>query len=274
MEAVIWTDLPSNFRPTAKRVTNHLKILNASALKDAETYVRRTPSRIKTKIRKALENEYRWTFVDNPEERDWSPLKRDLKERLIHRSTDDSYWVGVPREPATFGHLIAISWKGHQEQDITDKGLFMDRGHIGQMIRTIHDIAYEMKTSLTMTGEADEKECRKVYLVSECETENFPFYFHLIPRFEGDKKGHLYLFQKELEEARWITKEGEKEKRIQNNYVRVAEIEPILHYHKWLLLSNKWARLKKDRKKFVKKNMKWWKKHSFSCAMTKEAVSS
>lgn len=274
IDAVVWTDLSSNFKKrfhkdlTPDNMIQYLKRLNASALCDAEIYVRKAPKQINTKIRAVLEKELGWAFDSTQEEYDWSPLRKDFENRIIDRSPDDSYWVVVPNEPATFGHLLVISWKGYQQQDITDKGLFRDSSHMREIMRVIHDLAFEMKSCLTSNGEANGKKCEKVYLVSECETESFPFHFHLIPRFECEKTGHMYLFKQELEEARWMTKKDQENTKIQNGHFRVAEAEAFLNYHKSLLLSNRWVRHKGEREELVGKVTKWWNEHWVSNKLT------
>lgn len=262
IDAVVWTDLSSTFKDlTPDNVIRYLRRLGASASLDAETYVRKAPEQINTKIRAVLKREFGWTYVSAQKEYDWSELKEDFESRIVDKSSDDSYWVVVPDKPATFGHLLVISWRGYQKQDITDKGLFRDDNHMRGIMRVIHDLAFEMKSCLTSNGEANGKKCEKVYLVSECETENFPFHFHLIPRFECEKAGHLYLFKQELEETRWVLKKGQEDRQIQKGRVRVSEAEDSLIYHKSLFLSNKWARSNPEREEFVGKVVKWWNKH-------------
>ena len=239
------------------------KGLNASAFRDAEIYVRRAPRQINTEIRSILEKEFGWTFISN-EKPDWTKLKKDLNNRIIHKSDDDSCWVVVPDRPATFGHILVISWRGCKNQDITDKGLFIDKRHMTDYIRTIHDLSFEMKSCLTSNGETNGKKCEKVYLVSECETEKLPFHFHLIPRFEGEKNGNLFLFKKELEEARWIFKDEQEGEKIQDGHLRISKAEAILTHHKSLLHANNWVRSKGEREKNVEKITKWWYGHSIN----------
>jgi len=131
-------------------------------------------------------------------------------------------------------------------------------------MRTMHELASIMKDCLTSNGEASGKKCKKVYLVSECETKNFPFHFHLIPRFECEKTGNLFLFEKELEEARWMSKEDREEAKIQDGFGRVAEAEAILDYHRWLLLANRWIKSDDEWEKFISRMKKWWSEHRSS----------
>jgi len=114
-DAVVWTDLASNLDPTPENVLKHLRELKGKSLCDAETYVRKAPQQIKTKIRAILEKEFGWTHINNGgNECDWSKLKTDFENenRIIDKPRDDSYWVVVPKQPCTFGHLLVISWKG------------------------------------------------------------------------------------------------------------------------------------------------------------------
>lgn len=266
IDAVIWTDLPSNFKKVRKRditpsnIVEYLKSLNVSQSRDAEIYVRRAPKQIKTQLRSIIEKEFGWTFITF-EETDWSELQKELKNRVIYKSDDKAYWVIVPDKPATFGHILLISWMSFQQQDIADKGLFSNKDHMRDIIRTIHDLVVEMKDCLTSTGEPNGKRCEKVYLISECETEDVPFHFHLIPRFEGEKKGHLFLFEKEMEEARWLVDEDHEDKK-KDGHSRISKVEDILTSHKSLLQTNNWVKDNEKRENTVEKIRKWWNKHS------------
>jgi hypothetical protein len=113
-----------------------------------------------------------------------------------------------------------------------------------------------MKSSVTSNGETNGKKCEKVYLVSECETKNFPFHFHLIPRFEGEKQGHVFLLEKELEESRWMGKD-------QNENQRIMDIESILSYYKQILDSGVWKRSKEEQIEYIGDIKNWWNKHPF-----------
>jgi len=184
---------------------------------------------------------------------DWSKLKKNLREseRTIERyCKNESHWVVIPREPANFGHLLVISWKGYDEneQDITDEGLFEDNNHMQEIMEVIREVTQVMKKSLT---DLKGRECKRVYVVSECETKRFPFHFHLIPRFEGDKEGHMFLFEKEIEEARWMVEKDRKEDKIRDGCCRIGTMEGILNYHKYLIWSNEWVKSKEEREKFI-----------------------
>lgn len=181
----------------------------------------------------------------------WSDLKENLHSRKIERyCKNECYWVVIPREPATFGHLLVISWKGYDEneQDITDEGLFEDKNHMQEIMEVIRDLTRVMKESLT---DLKERRCKRVYVVNECETENFPFHFHLIPRFEGDTTGNLFLFERELEEARWMVQKDQKESKIRDGCCRIGTTEGILNHHKYLIWSNEWAKSNEEREEFI-----------------------
>ncbi len=184
---------------------------------------------------------------------DW---QNKLRPRKIKRDCkNESYWVIVPDKPANSGHLLVISWKGYG--DITDEGLFEDENHMQEIMEVIRDVTRKMQDFLT---DSEGNKCVRVYVVSECETKNFPFHFHLIPRFEGDETGHMFLFEKEFEEARWIvekdrkegmTEEDQKEDKIRKGNHKIKTAEGILNDHKKLLSSNKWARPNEEREKFI-----------------------
>jgi len=193
---------------------------------------------------------------------------RDLKQKMtpnkIERLSTEGYWIVVPREPATFGHLLVVSWKGlREDQDITDKGLFEDEVHMKEIMKVIHKLAFTMKEQLQYQG----KRCERVYVATLCETSKFPFHFHLIPRFEGDRQGFAYLFEKELEEARWMFDcdescgehcktlfEGkcpEKYDKIVGSSGRIVDAECVLERNKDEICSNKWARSNEERRQFI-----------------------
>jgi hypothetical protein len=125
-------------------------------------------------------------------------------------------------------------------------------------MRIVHDLAFEMKSCLTSNGKPDGKKCEKVYLVSECETEKLPFHFHIIPRFKGEKAGHMFLLVKELEEARWLSGDDLGTK-AQDGWERCAKIEAISNYHKSLLLTGNWVKSDEKQTEFIGKIMAWWK---------------
>jgi diadenosine tetraphosphate (Ap4A) HIT family hydrolase len=179
----------------------------------------------------------------------------------VKKAADDSYWIVVPQEPAVFGHLLVISWEDLGEQDITDEGLFTDLMHMQSIIRMIHEVTLKMKNHLTSDGTASGRKCEKVYLISECESPDLPFHFHLIPRFQNDRKGHFYLFEKELEEARWMVgKEGEGEK-LADGCCRIANTEALSLFHRYLILSKKWTRDDNERKNSIERIKGWTKLH-------------
>jgi diadenosine tetraphosphate (Ap4A) HIT family hydrolase len=260
LDAVIWTDLPPKFTDFSPlNALKYLKKLKGNPLRDAEIYVRNAPPQIRTKTRSMLEKELGWTHLEN--ELDWSELKKSFQGRIVSQSPDDSYWVVVPMEPCTFGHLLIISWKGCQEQDITDEGLFTDSHHVPELMRKAQELSFMMKGCLTSNGASTGKKCERVYLVSECETERFPFHLHLIPRFKCENTGNLFLFEKELDEARWMpTKDGNSAK-IEDGYRRVAKAKAILDYHKRLLAAAKWTKSDEDRQDFIEEVKKWWGEH-------------
>jgi diadenosine tetraphosphate (Ap4A) HIT family hydrolase len=260
LDAVVWTDLPPKFDDfSGLNVLKYLRKLKGRSARDAESYVRNAPPQIRTEIRSILEKELGWTQLRN--ELDWSELKKDFQGRIIHRSPSDSYWVVVPRDPCTFGHLLIVSWKGHQEQDIADEGLFADNHHLQELMRTAHELAFIMKSCLTSNGAMNGKKCERVYVISACETKGFPFHLHLIPRFECEKTGYVFLFEKELGEARWLSTKDEKNAKVEDGYRRVAEAKAILDYQKWLLAAHRWVKYDDERQGFVERIKKWWSEH-------------
>jgi len=63
---VVWTDLPSTFKPfNFEKALDHLRKLNGEELDRAEIYVRKTPEQIRTKLRTTVEKEFGWTYIKN-----------------------------------------------------------------------------------------------------------------------------------------------------------------------------------------------------------------
>jgi hypothetical protein len=66
IEAVIWTDLPCNFKDKAngklneENVINYLKSLTGSKFEIAKEYIAKAPTQIRTKIRMAIEEKLGW----------------------------------------------------------------------------------------------------------------------------------------------------------------------------------------------------------------------
>lgn len=69
-DAVVWTDLPTNFRKKTKKrfnednVITYLQNLDSIASKKAEQYVRKAPRQISTKMRGIIEEKLDWTHSD------------------------------------------------------------------------------------------------------------------------------------------------------------------------------------------------------------------
>lgn len=167
-----------------------------------------------------------------------------------YEANSEKSWMYVPREPATFGHLIVVSGKHYE--DISDKRLVNDAEQQKELMRIVVELCSKMEESLTYKGE----KCEKIYVVTECETPNLHLHFHLLPRFRSDKNGHMFLFEKELEEARWMLenndKEEKKEDKIRDMHNRIGVAEGFLDFHKYLICSNKWVKSNDARDKFIK----------------------
>jgi hypothetical protein len=73
IDAVIWTDLEGNFetrrggeRATPANVIKYLKELrDVDKHAEAESYIRRAPTQIETRLRAAIESELHWTYNSN-----------------------------------------------------------------------------------------------------------------------------------------------------------------------------------------------------------------
>lgn len=69
IDAVIWTNLKANFKDATDlnfepdNIVNYLKYLKAETQALAEEYIRKTPSQIKTTMRKIIEEKLGWTPI-------------------------------------------------------------------------------------------------------------------------------------------------------------------------------------------------------------------
>ena len=66
LDAVVWTDLPSNFQEKTEMRFNednavkYLRSLKGDALRSAEIYIRKAPKQIETRIRRRIRQEFGW----------------------------------------------------------------------------------------------------------------------------------------------------------------------------------------------------------------------
>lgn len=172
-------------------------------------------------------------------------LKESMVKGLEYDENRKNSWVFVPREPANFGHLVVVSGKHYE--DISDKGLMKDTKCLKELLTLINKLATRIKLYLAKNG----KRCKKVYVSTLCETKNFHLHFHLIPRFEGEKSGFFFLFDKELEETRWLLKNDTVEGKIHDGYVYIGAANGLLRFHEGLIQSNKWARSNEEREDYI-----------------------
>lgn len=177
--------------------------------------------------------------------------RSEFEDRVIkgYEPKGKTPWAYVPREPATFGHAVVVA--GEPYLDICDQTMpegeerFVPK-HLQEMMKMIRELALKMR-SLEYNG----KKCEKVYVITECETPDLHLHFHLIPRFEGERKGHVFLFEKELEEARWMLGNDTNENKIRDAYYSLGVVKGMLDFHKNLIRSNKWTRLNADRVRLI-----------------------
>jgi len=71
IDAVIWTDLPSNFKEKTKQeftdnnVIKYLENLPPEAKEKAKEYIKRTPPQVQTRMRKVIEERLGWAHEGN-----------------------------------------------------------------------------------------------------------------------------------------------------------------------------------------------------------------
>ncbi|MFB3888349.1 MAG: HIT family protein [Candidatus Bathyarchaeia archaeon] len=156
-------------------------------------------------------------------------------------------YVFVPREPEAFGHCIVAAGKHYT--DMSDERISRDTKQLTEMISIINNICVKMKKHLKSNGKA----CEKVYVSTLCETPEMHLHFHLIPRFEGDRKGFRGLLEKELDGTRWMIKESIKENKIREGYYAVSDSEAIVSFNKFLFSSGAWLKSNEEREAEVKR---------------------
>ena len=98
-----------------------------------------------------------------------------------------------------------------------------------------------------------------MYVLSQCETGKFPFHFQLIPRFENDQSGNLYLLERELEESRWTVGKEAKDEKLTSGSNRVTQVEGLSISNRSKILEKRWVRSDEERKDFIIKLSEWAK---------------
>lgn len=68
LDAVIWTNLPSNFKddgnlPSKEEAISYLRSLDINKRQNAEEYIRKAPRQIDTEFRRFFEMEFGWTAI-------------------------------------------------------------------------------------------------------------------------------------------------------------------------------------------------------------------
>lgn len=100
--------------------------------------------------------------------------------RMLDITSDDA-WVMVPREPATFGHVLVVS-KKRKPQHIDDITCLDKEQDIEQFKNIMEQIVKISKILKKLNYQG--RNVKKVYVLSLCETPHL--HFHLIPRYERE----------------------------------------------------------------------------------------
>ena len=173
---------------------------------------------------------------------DFLNSKGEDARRIIARIpvNDNEYFcVAIPREPATRGHLLIISSKCIK--DITHVKV-EDYELLKEMIVAATKVSAALKNW--------DSSIEKVYLLIQGETQHL--HIHLKPRRRGEEKGDLFLFDKELEESRWMlksdneTEESCRRKTLDNGITEVFKGISIIEKHGTLMRSGTWLRSEKE----------------------------
>lgn len=150
-------------------------------------------------------------------------------------SMEHKYWyLVVPEEIGQFGQVLLVVRNTDDEHitDISDPRLAENRECLLSIIKGIHVVSAKIKKGLR---NEEGKKVEKVYVLTQCEGDSH-LHFHLYPRFEGDSKGNEFLYECELEEARW----QEREKRPVEG--RIQRGRRILARHEKWVKEGRWKR--------------------------------
>jgi len=189
---------------------------------------------------------------------EWSEVKSDQKvleqQRLSlpqFEGTEDP-WVLVNEKPGTFGHLVVVTGKCLDCADLSSEK-WQEDDNLEYLKRTLDLINRLCSCMVGHLKSSDGKICEKVYVVSQCETQGFHLHFHLYPRFKCEDTGNIFLFEKELEEARWVKEDENRDDKVLDGCCRVAKTRKIYESHKSLILRNSWAKNNDKREVYVRK---------------------
>lgn len=168
---------------------------------------------------------------------------RDMESRMIEGYGEGENWVVVPRQIATLGHLLVVTKKHYN--DISDAEL--SREVLENVTTTIQKLCRNMMKKPLTTPKG--KKVKKVYVLTQCETPHL--HFQVIPRYEGDMNGNLFLFERELQETRCQLENESREDTNLKGRRRIHQMERILKDHKSLILSDTWVRDTNEVKKLI-----------------------
>jgi len=129
----------------------------------------------------------------------------DFGIRKLRFEDKKGYWyVVVPSEIGTFGQVLLIvrkmEWEKEHISDISDPKLLSDKKRLLSIISGIHEISNRLARGLT---DQRGRKVEKAYVLTQCEGENSHLHFQFLPRYEGDADSNEFLYNCELEEARW-----------------------------------------------------------------------
>nr|MDO8083121.1 HIT domain-containing protein [Candidatus Freyarchaeota archaeon] len=168
--------------------------------------------------------------------------------RVLYSDVDEDFYVAIPQEPAMEGHLLVVS-KDHIK-DITEIENRRQLSVLSKMIKVSAKISRELKKW--------DKSISKVYILCEGETQHL--HFHLKPRREREETGDLFLFEKELQESRWVLdSENKSEVRratLEKGIERIKKGIALAEKHKTLIKMGEWLKPRKEVEEFYKNMIK------------------
>ncbi len=129
----------------------------------------------------------------------------DFGNRKLRLEDQNGYWYSiVPKEIGTFGQVLLVAKKkpedGRHITDISDSLLLKDPSRLQSIMKGISIISNKLKEGLK---DSQGRIVEKVYVLTQCEGKESHLHFQFFPRYKGDLERNMFLYNCELEEARW-----------------------------------------------------------------------
>jgi diadenosine tetraphosphate (Ap4A) HIT family hydrolase len=129
----------------------------------------------------------------------------DFKERKLSYEDEKGYWyLVVPKEVGVFAQILLVVRKRNTDTrhitDISDPQFLQDDDRLLSVMKGISVVSGKLKAGLE---DPKGRRIEKVYVLTQCEGIETHLHFQLFPRYDGDHEQNEFLYECELEEARW-----------------------------------------------------------------------